>query len=298
MATLADLITYCQRHGWRDTTADGIEQLGVWINDTLQDLALMRKWPFYERAASLNLTAPYKTGTVTLTKGSAAVSADLSTMNIPDAAIGQEFYASDDGNHLYYVDDVDGDNLGLTLSANYLGTGGAGKTYAIQFVKYEAADDYGQEGPFYFEDGRELGTAGLTYANWEQARIQNRATASIPDDIVYRNGYFYVNPAPSAAAMVRYVYWAKPVLLEVDETETDWPASHMTILHTALRLRMSIDDSNAAMTQILEGELERRIDTAFNGNRPFGPIPVDIGSTPQSSKTTLGGLKSVFNITD
>jgi len=297
MATFLELQTYCQRHGWRDQTANGLAQLKVWINDVLQFLALERRWPFYETTGYFNLAPPYTTGTVAITQGATAV-AGTSTV-WASGMVGQDFYQTDDAGHAYMVSAVGG-NTSLTLASGFLGDTVTVGTYQIRYIRYAAATDWGQEGVFLFEDGRELNYYAMTLADFHRLRMTERGTCSYPDFVCKVNlagtDYFYVHPAPSAAAQIRYTYWRAPATLTNNTDAADMPAPFRGLLHEALRIRLSVDDSNAALEAMRSREYQRMIDKLFHVQGSNRPMPVRGAEGGIGPRIGLNALASIFQI--
>jgi len=297
MATLAELQTYCQRHGWRDSTTAGTTQLAAWINDVLKFLAIERRWPFYETPGYFNLTAPYTTGTVAMTAASTALVGTTTTWAAGMA--GQEFWTTEDGNRVYMIATFT-DTTHLTLNSAYLGATASGKTYSIRYVRYAAPSDWGQEGVFYLEDGRELSYEPLELSEWHRLRLLDRGTTSYPERIMHHNlagtDYFYIDPAPSVAKAIRYTYWRVPATLTSGSDAADIPASFRGLLHLALRLRLSVDDNNAGLEAMQTREYQREIDKTFVSQQPHGPLPIRVGGGRAGGKVPLGGLGNIFRI--
>jgi len=296
--TLQSLASYCEVHGWLDRTSLGLDELETWINDTVQYLARARRWPFYQKVGYISLTEPYEEGTVTLTANSTAATG--AAVDWSDDMEGQEFYTSDDSGRLYEIASVVPSPDSLTLASAYLGTGGAGLSYAIRYVRYDAPSDWDRPGPFYTEDGRELSFGKMTFDEWHRQRMLSRNIAAMPEQVVVQEvggtPYFFVHPAPSAAGQVRFVYWHAPVTI-TDSVDSDWPESLRGLLQTALRLRMTKDTPNAGMEALESREFQADIDLAFSAYRPLGPIPVRFPAR-DGGRVSVEGIKALFNITD
>ena len=277
--TLANLATYCSAHGWLDETVGGVAQLKLWIDDTVQLLGMSRRWPFYQKEAWLNLTAPYSTGTVDLVEASTEIAAGDTTAVFATTVAGQEFYTAEDAGRIYRIASRT-DAATMVLSSAYLGDDGSGKTYEIRYIRYSAPTDWGQEGAFFFEDGRELSYAAMTLDEFLQKRIRHRATSAHPQFIFHQvlagTHYFFVHPPPSAAKQLTYNYWMRPTALSADATETDWPDQFRGLLHAILRERMSVDDADAGLAAFHSRKVQEWIDTAYRSLGSHGPIPINL----------------------
>jgi hypothetical protein len=271
--TMAQLSAYCLAHGWTDQTATGVVALYEWINDMIQLLASHRNWPFYRRTGYLTLVAPYTAGTVEVTAGDAEVAG--TTTSWTDAMIGQELYVDGDAARVYTIADV-ADGTTLTLTQDYPGASGAGKTYSIRYVRYALSADYDHYGSFYVEqDGREL-AADMSIDEWEQARLEGRDTNSWPVALAVHDGAAYVHPAPATAKAVRYTYWASPAE-GTDSVGPDWPEKYRYILHALLRIEVatkSRDGTSAFETQWFEELIEKAL---ARSDEERGPISITLG---------------------
>ena len=151
--TLADLVTFCQRHGYGDQSDDGTTQLEAWINDMIQRLASARDWPCYRKSYYLALTAPYTTGTVTLAADPTITGSG--TTWLADMA-GQEFYTSTDPTRLYQLLTFTGTTF-MELEQSYIGTTGSGKTYEIRYIRYDMPTGFDHPvGPLWDQSGNEV----------------------------------------------------------------------------------------------------------------------------------------------
>lgn len=297
--TLGDLKTFCQAHGWLGRSAESEAQLKIWIDDVIQWLGRLRRWPDYEKSTYLSLLAPYTTGTVTVTDGSTTVTG-TGTMDVTSAMAGQEFYCDDDPSTVYQIASVDaGSNNTLTLETAYTGDGDTLVDFSIRYVRYAAPTDWGQAGVLYLPDGRELTASNLSFHEWHQARISHQGTSNWPSDIVYQNvsgtGYFYVHPAPSAASSVRGTYWAAPASLASDSDVTDWPSDLMSLLHTVLKKRMSTDMLNSTFFSMMASELKDDLDAAMRSRGAMGPMRINPPGVEGGVGPGLESIRSLFH---
>ena len=266
--TLATLQTYCQAQGWLDKSTAGLVALTDFINDSLQSLASLYSWPWYRRAAAFNLTAPYSTGTVTLTGASTAV-AGTGTANFAAGMADQEFYTSEDTGRVYQISTVGASAETLTLASAYLGDSATLASYEIRYVKYALPSDFDRASVFRTQDGRDLDSS-MTLEEWNAARMEHRGTVDMPTHLCVQttnNAGFYVHPAPTTAKQVRYVYYAKPATI-TSSVNSDWPTTYRYLLHAVLRMRMNTDNADVGMLVASSRELQQQIDRAISRSRP------------------------------
>ena len=304
MATaLSSLVTYCQKNGWLDATVAGVLQCKIFIDTTIQLLGLSRRWPFYQKEAWLNLTAPYSTGTVAITAASTTVTGTTTTFAAGMA--GQEFYTAEDAGRVYRIATYTSAAV-VVLASAYLGDAITGKTYEIRYVRYAAPTDWGQEGAFFFEDGRELNYAAMTLDEFLQARVRHRATSAYPQNIFHQvlsgTDYFFVHPAPSAAKQLTYNYWKRPDSLSgttyADANTTDWPDQYLGLLHAILKERMATDNSDAGLAVFYSGKVQEWINAVYRSLGSFGPIPIHLpgDDTQMGGRIPPGGIGAFFNV--
>lgn len=280
--TLADLTEYCQRHGWRGAATADSTQLKAWINDTIQRLVSMRNWPSYRKPFYIGLTAPYTTGTVALTNGSATVVGTTTAWT--SAMVGQEFYTGTDGDRVYQITAVGGTGS-LTLAQPYLGTAGTLKTYQINYVRYGMATDFDRPyGGLYDQFGREIRSAEVPYDEWAALRMQNRGTMSLPTHMAFDKGgpgqshttSIYFHPAPSTTHMLRGTYQASPVLA-TDIVAPDWPERFRYLLHEALRIELTTQDGKG-QNPVSISNFENMVEQAYRRDvQKVMPVTIRVG---------------------
>jgi len=297
--TLSELATFCQNHGWFNNTTAGVVQLKAWINDVLQFLAIERRWPYYETAAFLNLTAPYSTGTVDLTNLGTTVTGS-GTANFDSGMAGQEFYTAEDAGRVYQIDTVNATAETMVLASAYLGSTGTGKTYEIRYVRYAAPTNWGQEGVARFEDGSDLNVDTISLIDWHTMRMKDRSRDARPRHLLHTvvsgTHYFYVHPAPSSVGQIRYTYYRLPAVLG-DSDEADMPDAFRLLLKESLATRMATDNADAALEGLRESRYQRMIDKVFEASYPRKPVSIQIG---RASETRIGihDLASLLDFTD
>lgn len=304
MATaLSSLVTYCQKNGWLDQTTAGVLQCKIFIDTTIQLLGLCRRWKFFEKEAWLNLTAPYTTGTVAMTIASTGLVGTGTTW--AEGMAGQEYYTAEDSGRIYRITTFT-DTTHLTLASAYLGSTASGKTYSIRYVRYAAPTDWGQEGAFFFQDGREINWSVMTLDEFLKKRMMHRATSAYPTDILFAEiagtKYFFIHPPPSAAKQVTYNYWKAPDSLSgtsyADANTTDWPDRYLGLLHAVLKERMATDDSDAGLAVFYSRKVQDWIDAVFRGQGPYKPVPVSLPGDDRGlgSGLPIGSLGAFFNV--
>ena len=275
--TLSQLKTYAQHNGWLDSSADGLTALTDFINDTIDQLDAEYRWPMRRKIHAFALKAPYSTGTVGVTNGSATVT--TSGADISDDMAGQEFLGPD--GRVYRISSVSSDSSQetLTLAQAYVGATNASGTYAVRYVAYDLPSDFGQPGAMVLEDERDV---NLDYSleEWLSDRMAHTGTTSSPSDAVIIRGDdagIYVHPAPSEAKQVQMTYYRKATRMTADSDTADWPDRLLFLLHGALRIRLAHDLADVGAIAVMSREFQGLLKRAFEHERPYrGPIDVGV----------------------
>lgn len=295
--TMTQLKAYCLKNGWRDTTTDGLTQLGNFIQDTLFQLTTEFSWPFYRKTHTFNLTVPYTTGTVNLVEASTTVTG-AGTADFSSGMASQLFYTGSDSERVYQIASVAASAETLTLASAYLGDTEDGATYAIRYVKYDLPTGFDRAGAMFVEDEREIQT-DLTLEEWQQLIMKHRGTSATPThchiEMQADAKGFYMYPAPSTAKQVRCTYYHVPATMTSDAVETDWLGSYRFLLHAVLRIRMNNEMADVAALAVSNKEFQRLLARAITRSRPAKvPLSLPIGV---SDRLTVEDLKARINIT-
>jgi hypothetical protein len=274
--TFQEIRAYCLRAGWADLSDTGQSLLTVRINSTLQHLVGMRPWPDYEAQGSMQLTAPYSTGTVTLTLDSAAVTGDSTVWTA--AMVGQEFVGPD--GRPYTIAAVT-NNTALTLAENYLGASVAsGGAYSIRYIRYAMPTGCLRVGRMkhrlcgWLTDERDI-------SDFQARRLELHAESQAPTCVWKRRPYFYFDPSPSAADQIRFPYWTAPERITTDSDVTDWPEALDWLLWAALGLTVREKSEQDAAAVLYQPAFQEYVNTAFRqADASAEPIRLNVGRSP------------------
>jgi len=297
--TLLELKTFARRNGWLGdvTLSEDDAQLGLWINSFEQFLAMERKWDWMQQVYRFNLSPPYTTGTVTVATGGTTVTAGGAAL-FPQTALGQEFWTDDDGFHLYYIASIDSCGASLAIDPAYLGAGGAGLTYAVRYVRYAVPADWGQEGKAYLDTGLEMNIRTPDRGEWEQRRMWQPGTMSIPVSLARFGDYFYCEGAPLDARQVRVVYWRKPAWMDSDSAVSTFLRPEVLgLLTESLAVRLKAYDGETGLMMLRDKWFQDKIDLVFNARTPRKPLHLADGSQGDRF-SPFGGLAQVLRITE
>ena len=262
----ANLQTYIQNHG--ASNVDAADQL-LFINNCIQQLAAMREWPTYRTPLNINLIAPFDTGTVTLAASTTVDDLSTGDWSGETEMARQEFYTSEDSSRVYTIASVtDADTL--VLDSAYIGDTGSTKTYEIRYVSYPLPSAFDHiTGPLWLQGGLELMADVVSPGELRGMRLSNVGTATLPTHIAFDKGgagqasthNLLVHPAPSATAIIRGYYQARPVTATA-LVDPDWPERYLGLLHELLRINISTADSGRGGS-LEYAKFEQRVEEAY-----------------------------------
>ena len=124
----------------KDSSSVGLVMIKKFINRAYRDAWVRFPWPERHAQAFLAMTAPYTTGTVTVTNGLTTVTGSGTTF--PSYGAGTVKFALSINGEWYGVATRDSATQ-LTLDRNYLGDTAAGVTYIVYRDIYTLASDVG-----------------------------------------------------------------------------------------------------------------------------------------------------------
>lgn len=207
----------------------------AWYNAICTRVAARKAWRHFEGYALLECPAPYETGTVTVTNGSAVVAGSGTTF--PSDCAGQIF-KSDDARE-YRILSRDSATQ-ITLIGEYIGDTAAGSTYQIIYNRVELPADVqrpriealvlqnssGGSNRIYQIDNDEM-----LDQNPEQARF----SAAQPYRYRYREGDIFLWPPPNVAVGIECYYkrtWTKQTQSTTStyDLDSDWPESLQEVI--------------------------------------------------------------------
>lgn len=241
-------------------------------------------WSFLKKQTTLTLNAPYTTGTVTVTNGSATVTGSGTTF--PSWAASGEFIGPD--GVAYTVASRDS-NTQLTLDINYKGTTASGRSYSLRQRDYDLPDDFIQL------------IGDMTYVSetfrWPVIRIVPEGEIRIKRQKQIQTGYvqlaavrwkssdlsdgqrmeLLIWPDANEAFVLAYPYKILPNLLVTSTAEDPLGGMQMSelFMQSALalaeqRMKRELGVENALYQQMLQGAIER--DGLENSSQHFGYV--------------------------
>lgn len=298
---LSDLKTICQYHGWSDQTTAGLVQCTQFINDTLQILGTLVRWPEYNKVnGSVSCAATAKafasiagSGTaITITFATAhsfivgdiidvvGVNTDWSVSDVEITAVasltvtyaGTTNTTTTTGTVTKHIEDTALTNTNLWRIGNLIRTDKASPLDELTHeewlmeMKYHAAT----RSPVQYALRRFLDSAGV---------IRTRL-------LLY--------PKPTSTSTLYYTWQAYPKVLSSDSDYTDWPDTRMFLLTEALRVRLSAIDRDSGGVALYSASFMSLVNRAMNNARvSFMPIVVQ-NETINDWKTPLRRIEKTI----
>lgn len=274
--TLADLQSICQYNGWHDTTTAGTTALTQFINDTIQLLGSIARWPFYiNRSGNTLLPAP-TTMTITAIQGNGTTVTVTATHALSAGDV-----VDISGTTAYNNGNVTVLSVNTTVSFTYAGSGTAAETSGTvtKHTEVSPAITACRIGGVYRTD-RMVSLEEISLDEWQQLHVTQRATGA-PNLYAVRESVssgtmkleLCVYPAPTAATYLYFTYQAVPTILSGSSDATDWPDKLVWLLSEALKVRLSQKDRDSGGAALYGADFQQKVNLALAGCRPsFMPI--------------------------
>lgn len=221
---------------FRERVLDELQDSGLstlvpgWYNAVADQVNSYKTWSHFEKEVLLEATAPYSTGTVDVTNGSATVTGNSTVF--PAGAVNQVFKGPDGREYRVLTRDSD---TQLTLTANYIGDTATEQSYTVVFPRLELPSGFhpSRIDAVVVQNGAG-GSSRLTpmsqdrFLDYEGAKA--RTTTGDPRNYIYREHAMYLWPPPSEALGVEVYYRRSFTRITVDTSDTldlddDWPVS-------------------------------------------------------------------------
>lgn len=252
----SDLITFLRNNYFEKLDTITTNRINRNIENGLRRVSRQRDWSFLETTKKINAIAPYSTGTVSVSHGSASVTGSGTVF--PSDSVGA--YIEFNGEDGWYEITVRGGDTSLTILDNYSNTGGSnlsGVTYNIVYPLYSLPANFRRKAGL-FDPGRRrwLRYADSTALWWVHAgrtgTAQPEAYGFTPlrhDPNISR---LLLYPAPSAVENYELVYWRHAgwyssntpatstfkLKATADTDYIDWPDDMLDLLYAAILLEL------------------------------------------------------------
>lgn len=287
MATVTELLEYVRRRTNDSTwTKDVAVQRDI-IRQALKRLCRARHWSFFRIREAINLTAPYTTGTVSLTNGSITVAGSGTTFVA--GMVGKFFQL--DGDQVAYKIAAVNSTTEIELDAQYVNAGGDNVTdsdYQIIYPDYALTNDVAKIVAIVHQELQ----VDLALTSADQMDTWIRSQNYIGTPLYFCPVTDYENsqkvrlfPAPDRQYPLVVIYDRKPADPSTidDSTEVDWPANQDVLeaacFYEACRSPM-FPQANKMMNQA-RAEYEETLALASNEDRTVaGAVEIQGGGRP------------------
>jgi hypothetical protein len=234
MATLATLKAYA-RHQARDITGSKADyDITGAINDALGMIARERQWAWYQTHGTISLQAPYTTGTVAFTAGSANLTLTGGTW--PSwAASGKILY----GGKWLRIASRTSDSV-IVLSNAWVESSISGQAYVLYRDEYALPTDCGRFGRLFPGTGWVWGGEPVGLDDVMQAYNAYSGGQSYPRMWALYKDQIILWPYPAASTNVNLLYYRLPATLTADADVVDWDTMQAELLNRAIDHQLAI----------------------------------------------------------
>lgn len=225
--TFADLKSYTLRQ-WFDKSDTQAETVaGEVVNEAAEMIASEKRWSWYDRMLTIDLVAPYSTGTIAITEGSATVTG-TGTVFPSWAASGVIIY----NGQVYTVLSRDSDTQ-LTLDQNWPIANITGAGYVLARYSYTLPSNILVVDAAMLGSGWPSGAVYTSHRNILLRRDQYQ-NGSGPTEYSFWKDQFIIWPYSNEARRLNISVHVKPAELVSDNDELDWNPNHKNLLHRAI----------------------------------------------------------------
>lgn len=203
-----------------------------WYRSAATQFDARSEWRSLDRRQIIPTVAPYSTGTLTATNGSAVVT--LSGGTFPSGAAGQLLAFTSDGTY-YDISTRDGDTQ-VTLTSNYIGTTGSSKAFVL--YSYALTPPTGFDPTRLYSITLQGGSSRFELVDYA---TDLEAFEDTPDETlgsgtpalfrVYHDKVLLV-PPPDAVYNTLWLWKTKPTLPDTDSADytLEWAAEEIEVL--------------------------------------------------------------------
>lgn len=205
------------------------------VNDALDQVSMAHEWPRLWTRGTLALRAPYTTGTVTITNGSANVVLTGGTW--PTWAASGKLLVNNQ------IIDVDTRASGSTLTmadaweADTLTDVG----YVLYQNEYDLPDEMWRFGKILPGQRWPYGTIATSIQTIVEAENIWTYGQNFPHHFAIANNKLVLWPYPDTAAMVAFSYYRRPARLTSDTDIADWDMTHIEVLRRACDYQLALN---------------------------------------------------------
>ena len=229
--SFAELIAYARRQKLNASSDQSTQEIKEAVNEALFWLAGEYPWPHLCEEYQITAYAPYSTGTIAISSGTASVIGTGTT------------FPSWAANALLLVEDVflevstRDSATGLTLKETYDAASLTGKTYYLYYCDY----------------AKPAGLLGIQrflspLATFTPVSDVTMAEQRVMRDSASRSGFSYnlsdsklrIWPCPTTTAVYKYIGRRRPTTLIYDDDIADWDPSLLPVLRRAIDWQLAL----------------------------------------------------------
>ncbi len=275
---VSTLMSYCRRIMLDASGTKSDTIILEVINEAAEMIFMETQSPYWQKAGAIDLLAPYATGTLTLTSGSAIVTFSGST--IPSwVDAGCDIFIASLGT--WFRISTNDSSSQVTLAYTYNGTTTAGLSFSISKNRYQLPTGCARTNDLLFGKSWPYVTRMRSAAQLEMLKDAWQDTGSIAMVWAIEKDYICIWPAPLTALHVNFLYFGKPAQVTTGSDVLDFPAEQVLLLRDAINLRAAMRGSTVS------GGVEAAR-TAYNDSKAIA-LAWD-KSTAQTEPEGPGGL--------
>lgn len=278
--TLTQLKSICQYRGWQDLTTEGAVELTNFVNDTLQMLAMLAPWPWYQKRNG-SVTFPTKAATIASSSGD-ATTVTQTTSAAHGFGVGDIITVT--GSTNYNIASATILTVPSTTTFTYLDSE-AGATSTGTATRddndYETLSSTRLDriGVIVRTD-RSSPLDEMTIDEWLLEK-QYHATTGPPTQYAIRKTVstgnisceLVVFPEPTTGLTMYYTWHAHPLELSAGGDTTDWPTTRLWLLSAALMKRLASIDRDVAGVALYTPDFRVMVNKCYAQSRPsYKPI--------------------------
>jgi hypothetical protein len=227
------------------------------INEAAEMVFMEMQWPFWNRAGVIELLAPYTTGTLTLTAGSATVAFAGSTLPAWVDA-GCDIFIPSTGN--WYRISTRDSSTQVTITDAYNGTTTASLAFNLARIRMELPDTCARTNDLLFGANWPYRPVMVSAAKLEAMKDAWQTSDSITCMWAIEQNYICVWPPPQEYKRVNFMYFHKPVQVTSGSDTLDFPPEQVFLLRRAM-------DYCAALRSSTSGENKQAVKKAYDDGK-------------------------------
>jgi len=213
------------------------------INEAAEMVFMEAQSPYWQKIGVIELLAPYETGTLTLTAGSAVVTFSGST--IPSwVGAGSDLFIPSLGN--WYRISTNDSSSQVTVTDAYNGTTTASLAFMIAKVRYTLPTGCARTNDLLFGTLWPYATRMTSAARLEMLKDAWQTSDAITSSWAIEKDYLCVWPPPKQYRRVNFLYFGKPAQVTSGSDTLDWPAEQVLLLRRAIDLCAALRGSTVS----------------------------------------------------